>query len=280
MRLIDRLSDIAETCDALLCDAWGVIHDGVRVFPGAAEALTEFRRSRGPVVVVTNAPRLSAIIPPQLDRLGLPRSAYDAVVSSGDATRAAIERRLPQRAFKLGPAKDETLYSGLAIEFAPLDKAEFIICTGLVDDAREKPEDYAGLLAEAAARRLPMICANPDILVRWGGRLVYCAGALAEIYLRLGAEVIFGGKPHPPIYDLALQAVDRAAGRPIAPSRVLAVGDGAATDIAGANRIGLPALYIAHEGGVHEGDTDAQSIAQALDRAGAKADFAATRLAW
>lgn len=277
---IRRLSEIAERYDALLCDAWGVIHNGVTVFPGVEKALSKFRATRGPVVVLTNAPRPSEIIPPQLDRIGLARGAYDAVVTSGDATREAIRRLLPSEAFKLGPDKDEKLYEGLGVRFAPLEAADFIVCTGLVDDQRETPDDYAGLLARAAARRLPMICANPDVVVRWGERLVYCAGALAQSYERLGGEVIYGGKPHAPIYELAFRRLDEAAGRKIDRRRILAIGDGVATDIAGANRNGLDALFVAGEGGVHTGAADPASIEAAFAHAGVHAEFAATGLSW
>jgi HAD superfamily hydrolase (TIGR01459 family) len=279
-QFINGLSEIAPRYDALLCDAWGVIHDGVRVFPGVPEALTEFRRAHGPVLVLTNAPRPSSVIPAQLDRLGLPRSAYDGVVTSGDATRAAIESMLPRKAFKLGPEKDDGLYEGLLLRFAPIEQADFIICTGLFDDQRETPTAYRALLDGAAARGMPMICANPDIVVRWGGRLIYCAGALAAVYEELGATVIYGGKPHAPIYDVAMEALARCAGRAIGKSRTLAAGDGLKTDIAGANRQGIDALYIAGEGGVHDGGVDAGAIASALVKAGAHAAYAAKGLVW
>jgi HAD superfamily hydrolase (TIGR01459 family) len=279
-RFIKGLSAIAARYDALLCDAWGVIHNGVRVFAGVGEALTEFRNQRGPVIVLTNAPRPSHVIPAQLDRLGLPRSAYDSIVTSGDATRAAIEAFLPRPAYRLGPDKDDALFEGLKIDFAPLDRAGFIICTGLVDDARETPDDYATLLKAAAARGLPMVCANPDKVVRWGGRLIWCAGALAEIYEGLGAEVVYGGKPHAPIYALANRRIAEIAGRPIDPARILAVGDGVSTDILGANRAGCGVLFIAGEDGVHDGPADEASIARTLAGAGARADFIATGLVW
>lgn len=277
---ISGLSEIAHRYDALLCDAWGVIHNGVRVFPGVAEALSAFRQSQGPVLILTNAPRPSAVIPGQLDRLGLPREAYDGVVTSGDATRAAIEAMLPGAAFKLGPEKDDGLYDGLEVTFAPIETARFIICTGLFDDQRETPENYRPLLERAAARRLPMICANPDIVVNWGGRMIWCAGALAEIYERLGGDVIYGGKPHAPIYDVAMAAIARAAGRAIDKGRVLVIGDGLKTDIAGANAQGIDALYIAGEGGVHDGGAGEAAIAAALAKAGVRAAYAATELRW
>lgn len=277
---ISGLAEIADRYDALLCDAWGVIHNGVRVFPGVAEALSEFRSARGPVIVLTNAPRPSAIIPGQLDRLGLPRAAYDGVVTSGDATRAAIEAMLPRAAFKLGPEKDDGLYHGLDLSFVPLDDAGFIVCTGLFDDQRETPDDYRALLEDAAARGLPMICANPDVVVNWGGRMIWCAGALAEIYEGLGATVIYGGKPHAPIYDVAMAALRRAAGRPVAKAKTLVIGDGLKTDIAGANAQGIDALYIAGEGGVHGGGAGYAAISAFLGRAGAQAAYAAAGLTW
>jgi HAD superfamily hydrolase (TIGR01459 family) len=277
---IHQLAPFAANYDALLCDAWGVIHNGVELFAGASEALTKFRAERGPVIILTNAPRPSSIIPPQLDRLGLPRSAYDAVVTSGDATRAAIAERLPAAAYRIGPEKDDKLYEGIDIRFAPLRESEFIVCSGLVDDQRETPDDYRALLGEAAARGLPMICANPDVVVRWGGRLIYCAGALAEIYEALGGEVVYGGKPHAPIYDLALKSIAEAKGRPVPRDRVLAIGDGVATDIAGANAQGIDAIFVAGPHGVHEGEASAAAIAVSLGKAGARAIAVMERLAW
>jgi HAD superfamily hydrolase (TIGR01459 family) len=280
LQSVAGLSGIADDYDALLCDAWGVIHNGVDLFPGVEDAMTRFRARRGPVVILTNAPRPSSIIPPQLARIGLARHAWDRIVTSGDATRAAISRLADRPAFKLGPDKDEKLYEGLAIDFAPLDKAGFIVCTGLIDDEKETPDDYAALLAAGVSRKLPMICANPDVVVRWGGRLVYCAGALAAVYERLGGEVIYGGKPYTPIYDLALAAVEEVAGKVVERSRILAVGDGLQTDIAGANRNGFDALFIVGAEGIHDGGADARSVAAALAKAGVHARFSATRLQW
>ena len=278
--IINGLSQIADRFDAVLCDAWGVIHNGVSLFPGVEEALLNFRKTRGPAVILTNAPRPSAIIPAQLDRIGLSSEAYDAVVTSGDATRAAIEALSPGAAFRLGPDKDLSLYENLNVKFAPVESADFIVCTGLVDDSRETPADYAELLDIAFKRRMPMVCANPDIVVRWGDRLIYCAGALAEVYEAMGGEVIFGGKPHAPIYDLAFARLEVASGRTLDRRRVLAIGDGVKTDIAGANRNGFPALFIAAEGGVHDGANDEASINKALSRASVMAEFAATELKW
>lgn len=277
---IDGVQSIAEQYDALLCDAWGVIHNGVELFPGAADAMMRFRESGRAIVILTNAPRPSSIIPAQLDRLGLPRGAYDAVITSGDATRAEIERRLPAPAYRIGPEKDDPLFEGLDIEFAPLEKATFIICTGLQDDQREAPEDYQDVLARAVRRKLPMICANPDIVVNWGGRMIWCAGALAEIYAGLGGEVVYGGKPHAPIYRLARTAVADVLGAAPDKSRILAIGDGVKTDIAGANKEGVDAIFVAGDGGVHEGGADPETIRTRLDDAGVHVVAVTKALKW
>jgi len=277
---IEHLAPFASRYDALLCDAWGVIHDGVRVFDGAAEALLKFSRERGPVLVITNAPRPSHMIPPQLDRLGLPRAAYSAVVTSGDATRVEIAKRQGKAAFRIGPAKDDALFEGVPVEFADLDKASFIICTGLIDDQSEEPDDYRGLLKKAADRRLEMICANPDVVVRWGGRLAWCAGSLARIYEEFGGTVVYGGKPHAPIYSLAMEEIAELRGAPANRSRILAIGDGAATDIRGANLQGIDAVYVAGPGGVHHGASSADAVAAALKAAGASAIAVMEHLQW
>lgn len=276
--LITSLETIASDYDALLCDAWGVIHNGVALFDGAAEALIRFRETRGPVTILTNAPRPSSIIPGQLDRLGLPRGAWDAVVTSGDATRFEIERRLPQPATKIGPAKDDPLFEGLDMEFVAANDAAFMICTGLEDDQTETPEAYRPRLEAAAAQGLPMICANPDKVVRWGDRLIWCAGALAEIYESVGGKVIYGGKPHAPIYELALRRIGEVRGEPVAAPRVLAIGDGLQTDVLGANRQGIDVVYVAGDGGVHDGD--AGDVGELLASAGANAIAVMERMTW
>lgn len=286
LRLVTKLSiisgirEVAQNYDAMLCDAWGVVHDGVNLFPGAADAMIEFRNTRGPLIILTNAPRPSSIIPGQLDRLGLPRAAYDGVVTSGDATRAEIEARLPAPAYRIGPEKDDPLFEDMAIDFVSMDKAGFVICTGLADDQNDAPEDYRAVLSEAAARNLTMVCANPDIVVNWGGRIIWCAGAVAQIYEQLGGEVVYGGKPHAPIYRIGLAAIENAQGSAIDMSRVLAVGDGLATDIEGANRHAIDALLVAGAGGIHNGAADAASISARLDEANVHAIAAAESLTW
>ena len=276
------LSEIAGRYDALYCDAWGVIHDGRQLFPGVAEALVTFREARGPVIVLTNAPRLSDVIPAQLDALGLPRAAWDAVVTSGDATKAEVERRADTPFFRLGPAKDDGLFDAVKADFVPLEEAGAVLCTGLMDDLSETPDDYRALLSGAAARKLPMVCANPDKIVRFGDRVMYCAGALADLYEEMGGEVIMAGKPHAPIYRLAKEAAVAAGAAE--DHRALVIGDSARTDLAGANAQGLDALFIA--GGVsldearEDGRLDEGRVRRLLAQAGVEAKYAAEALVW
>jgi len=284
-RSLTGLAALAGRYDALLCDVWGVIHNGRESFAGPCEALARWRETVGPVVLISNAARPSAEVGVQLDGLGVPRAAWSALVTSGDVTRTLLAERAPGPAYSLGPERNATLYAGLGLDFAPLEAATFIACTGPVDDDVETPEDYRDLLTAAAARRLPMICANPDKVVQRGDRLIYCGGALAELYETLGGTAIMAGKPHPPIYAASLAKARELAGAPIPAGRVLAIGDGIATDIAGANAQGLDVLFVA--AGIHgveargpDGRLDMAAVERLLGAAGAHADYAIGDLAW
>lgn len=282
LRAIGGLSEIAQDYDALLCDAWGVIHNGRQLFPGVTEALTRFRAERGPVLVLTNAPRLSDVIPAQLDRLGLPRDAYDGVVTSGDATRQVIAQMSDKSFYRIGPEKDDTLFDAIELKMKPISEAEAIFCSGPNDDESETPEDYRGVLTEPAERGLPMVCANPDIVVKYGDKLIYCAGAIGQLYEELGGEVILGGKPHPPIYELARIRLDEIKGE--APKRVLVIGDGIDTDIRGANEQNYDVVFVADgifaEEARDGGALSAEKLARALDQRGVHAEYAMDSLAW
>jgi len=275
--VIDALAALQDHYDAVLCDIWGVIHDGGRVHRNAAAALAHFRRMGKSVVLVSNVPKPASSIYAQLDARGCPRDAYDAIVTSGDAIRTALAARAPGPVFAIGaPGYDDPLWEGLGLEEAPLAEAAFLAVAGLRDPDRETPETYAPLLAAARARNLDLYCANPDIIVRVGQRLVWCAGALARDYEAIGGRVVMAGKPHPPVYALAYQELARIAGADLPKQRILAVGDGPATDLAGANREGLDALYIG--GGVTTETLRAgftpEAVAVALAQAGVFARYA------
>lgn len=276
LTMIDGLGQIADRYDAALVDIWGVIHNGRDAFPEAVQALERFRAERGPVVLISNSPRPGSAIPAQFAEVGVPASVYDAIVTSGDATIAELARRAPGPAFKLGPARDDRLYEPLDLQFTDLEHAKFISCTGLFEDDHETPEDYRELLGEAKALGLPMVCANPDKQVRRGDQLIYCGGALAELYEKLGGEVVYAGKPHAPIYRLAEAWLAELLGYTPEKSRVLAIGDNILTDLLGAQRQGYDALFVAD--GMNSGN--AEQVGQLLEKYGITAKYALARLNW
>jgi HAD superfamily hydrolase (TIGR01459 family) len=277
-RAISALAEIAGAYDAVFCDVWGVLHDGRAAFPEAVSALQAYRREGGAVILVTNVPKPRGPIPAQLDRLGVPRDCWDAIVTSGDAIRMELAARAPGPMFKIGPAEfDRTLWEGLGLVEAGLSDAAFIGVSGLNEEPGwREPGDYAELLAAARARDLEMLCANPDIVVRVGSQLVWCAGALARDYEAIGGRVVMAGKPHAPIYRLARQEAERLLDRPV--RSPLAIGDGIVTDVLGANREALDCLFIA--AGIHgdalttDGALDAEKVERALFADGASAHFA------
>ena len=281
---ITGLSAVADRYDVLLSDVWGVIHNGRESFAAACAALIRWRAERGPVVLISNAPRPSSAVHSQLDQLGVPREAWSAFISSGDATRILLGGRAPGPAWAIGPEKDASLYEGLDLAFAGPEDAAFISCTGPYDDDVEGPDDYEDRFKVALARKLPMICANPDIVVQKGDRLIYCGGALAQRYEEMGGEVIMAGKPHAPIYDLCLTEAQMLLGRPLDRARVLCIGDAVATDAKGANDQGLDVLFVAS--GIHGAETigpdgvDAAAVETLLAKDGARATYAIADLAW
>lgn len=242
------LAEIADQYDAILCDVWGVIHNGRSAFHPACDALAAFRKTGKPVVLITNAPvrapRVERLFPP----LGVRRDAYNLITSSGDATRTEIEKRAPGRAWCLTSEgdyeSDASLFEGISLEFTGPDQADFIVAIGLRDQFEDDPEDYREEMKPALERGLTMVCANPDIQVRVGNRLGWCAGAIARIYEEEGGKVIYPGKPHDAIYDLAESHLERLTGKSILRQKLLAIGDGPATDIKGASQRGIDSLYV------------------------------------
>jgi HAD superfamily hydrolase (TIGR01459 family) len=243
--ILRSVAELGSTCDAWIVDIWGVMHNGARAFAAAGEACAKFRAAGGTVVLLSNAPRPFAAVVGQMVRLGVDPAAYDSGVTSGDATRGLVEAWAGRSILHIGPERDLGLFEGLDVKLTPAEHADAVVCSGLYDDTAETPADYAALLGRLAARRLPMICANPDLVVERGDRLVYCAGSLAASYAQLGGEVIYAGKPHLPIYQRTFAEIERLRGRPVAKDRILAIGDGLDTDLAGAHAAGLRSLFIA-----------------------------------
>jgi len=247
---IQRFEPLARDYDVVLCDVWGVVHNGLAAFPAACDALMRFRAEGGTAMLITNAPRSGEAVARILDRLKVPRQAYDAITSSGDVTRGIVKTRLAESVFHLGPERDLSIFAGLDVKFAPPEAADYVVCSGLFDDTIETPEDYRELLQALRARSRFMVCANPDIVVERGDTLVYCAGALADAYAELGGDVLYCGKPHPPIYELALAtAAGLRNAKTLSNQRVLAIGDSVRTDLKGAAALGLDCMFITS--GVH-----------------------------
>lgn len=270
-QMIDRFDSLAERYSVILCDVWGVVHNGVSAFGEATEALRRIRGQGKAVVLITNAPRPHESVEEQLRRLDVPDDAWDAVVTSGDVTRKLV-REAPRRIFHIGPERDMILYDGVDVELVEEFEAGAVVCTGLYDDETETPEDYAELLQRLRARDLSFICANPDIVVERGDRLIFCAGALARDYGLLGGRTLIAGKPHRPIYDAALAAAGRALGRDVEAGEALAIGDGVLTDVKGADAAGIDVLFVTE--GIHHteyaenGRPDPERLAAFLEKHG------------
>jgi HAD superfamily hydrolase (TIGR01459 family) len=249
LRFVERLRDLVDGVEVVLSDIWGVVHNGLEAFPEACEALHTYRQRGGTVILITNAPRPADSVQRQLRKLGVADETYDAIVSSGDLTRHFVADHPGKKMFWLGPERDNSIYRGLEAEIGPLEQADYIVCTGLFDDETETPEDYRAMMLQARERKLPLICANPDIVVERGDRLIYCAGAIAELYRELGGEVVFYGKPHRPIYERAMALAAERRGHPAPLDRVLAIGDSVRTDLTGALGFGIDCLFVTR--GIH-----------------------------
>ncbi|ESQ87719.1 hydrolase [Asticcacaulis sp. AC460] len=249
--LLNGLADVAGDYDAIFCDIWGVIHNGRQHFPPAYEALRRFKAERGPVILISNSPRPQADLINQLASLGIYEDGFSDVISSGDATREYLRQFAPQGpCWRIGPMRDDVLYQGIEIDLSGKpETATFISCSGPFDDENDTLDQYQHAFTIAAQRKIVMICANPDKVVQRGDKIIMCAGSLADLYASLGGPVIMAGKPYPPIYDLCYLSLERLAGKSIAKSKILAIGDGLPTDVLGANAQGLDLVFIA--AGIH-----------------------------
>ncbi|QIJ74319.1 TIGR01459 family HAD-type hydrolase [Methylobacterium sp. NI91] len=281
---------VAERYDLILCDVWGVLHDGTRGHVAASEALIRFRELPGPrprrVILVSNAPRPWQGVQKILDGYGVPREAYDAILTSGDLTRRLIAEHPGERVYHLGPERDAPVFDGLDLTLVSADDAQRIVCTGLFDDYTETAEDYREALAEFRQRNVPMICANPDLVVERDKKLIPCAGLIAQAYEAIGGSVVYAGKPYRPVYETALAMAGELDRRP-APevSRTVAVGDAIRTDIAGAAGYGIPSILVAR--GIHAEELGVTAehhslgdIAEWLGRQPVRPDAVIERLVW
>ena len=249
VKITPCFSTIVEAYDFIICDIWGVLHNGIAAFSSANEALKLSRKSRKTVILLSNAPRPNPDIAVQLNALGISPDAYDAIVTSGDITQDLLRQRVGQSVYLLGPERDLPVLDSIGIQSVPLQKADYVLCTGLFNDEAETPDDYKTLLNEMIEARLPMLCANPDLVVERGKTLIYCAGALAEAYIKLGGNVQFIGKPFKIAYDYTFQAYFKLHQKMPDKAKTIAIGDAIRTDVKGACQYGISSLFLA--AGIH-----------------------------
>ena len=290
--VIEHFSEISDDYDALFCDLWGCVHNGIRPFPGAVSALRRYRENGGRVILLTNAPRPRSAVRNMLSRIGLPDECWDDIVTSGDAAQAGlVAGMIGRKVYHLGPKKDAGFFTDMAkdlvheveIELVPLSEAEGIACTGLFDDENETPEDYRATILYGVNKGLPLLCANPDIVVDYGDKRLFCAGALAEAYTEAGGEAIYFGKPHAPIYDLSRKRLTAITGAAVDNGRILCIGDGVRTDVLGALNESMDCLFIsgglaAAETGSHNGQPDPHLLEEFLAAHQVSSRYAMARL--
>lgn len=286
MKSITGLQYIASNYDAILCDVWGVIHNGRAAFEPACEALVNFRRAGGHVVLITNAPVPSQQVLDYMKPLNIPAGAFDGCVSSGDATRAVLAQNTGKVLWTLGNDSDwehdRYLYEGIDVKRSNSPKdADIGLLIGMRDMRADHPEDYRDELAEIAGTGLKLVCANPDIQVRIGDELHWCAGALAQIYEQEGGPVIYPGKPHAAIYDLAFEKIEALRARPDK-TRILAIGDSPKTDIRGASTQGVDSLYVGTGLAQHSADAEKfeTEVRALLAENNVEATYVQPRLRW
>lgn len=262
------MASLAGRYDGAILDLWGVLHDGERPIPGTIDCLAELRSAGWRLILLSNAPRRAAPVVAQVAEIGIPRDAYDGLVTSGDLTRAALADRgdawhvaLGPRFYHLGPERDWGLLDGLPYERTDAHQdCDFILNTGLFDDEAETAETYSGFLGEALAAGVPMICANPDREILRGERRIPCAGAVAQAYEAMGGPVRYHGKPDRGAYDACfalMPGVDE--------KRIVAVGDAMVTDIAGAAAAGIHSVFVLS--GIDGGGFGADDLGQLPDPA-------------
>jgi HAD superfamily hydrolase (TIGR01459 family) len=282
--LTAHFATLAARYDVLLCDVWGVVHNGVAATAESCAALVKFRSQGGTVVLITNAPRPGDFVQTFIDALKVPREAYDAIVSSGDVTRTLVAEHAGERVFHIGPERDLPIFEGLNVELAPIERADFTVCSGLYDDTRETPQDYVKLIDDMRERKLAMICANPDVVVERGEHLVYCAGAIADLYAHSGGDVVYAGKPYRPIYEQAIARAQALRGRAVDHARVMAIGDSVRTDLKGAAAFNIDSLFVT--AGIHAQELggrnglDPAALRDILTAAGVSPTAVMRRLEW
>lgn len=242
---IEKIDEIIDRYDAVICDIWGVLHNGVTLYQDAIAALRRIRAKGKFVVLLTNAPKRSDIIQERFKKMGASDTFWDATLTSGDAISTYLaENCQDKKIFHWGDDTDKGIYQDYDYQLVPLDQAEIILCTGPIDSLTEVSAKEVEMLTKAADRKLPFICANPDKSVKVGDQFQLCAGALADIYLQLGMNVEYFGKPYPIVYHYCLSIFEQLSGQPVHQNQILAIGDGLNTDVKGAQNANIDCLMI------------------------------------
>jgi HAD superfamily hydrolase (TIGR01459 family) len=284
LAIIDGLRVLAGEFDVVLCDVWGVLHNGVSAYREASDALRRARSGGATVVLISNAPRPHTVVEKHLASLGVARDGWDELVTSGDLTREVVASRPGVPLYHMGPERDFRLFDGLDAPRVAANSAQYLLCSGPIPEDVPSAEPFRAMFSEFVGRGLEFVCANPDLVVEKGDRLLLCAGSLAALYESLGGSVLYAGKPHRPIYDMALSKTARRRGRAVDPARVLAIGDAPRTDIAGAQSIGARTLLVAK--GIHAnelmplGVIDGGAVERMFAAASARPDAVIDRLRW
>ena len=250
--IIKNLNSISQKYNVILCDLWGCLHDGRKKFPDALSAIKKSKYHGAKIILLTNSPRTNRFVKKQISDIGILEDSYDDIITSGDASLSVVEKKfLGNKIFHIGPKRDMSFFSELKnhkeIERVNLNCATGIVCTGLFDEINENPNDYIEILNFSFKNKLKFLCVNPDIKVNFGDKKLWCAGSLAQLYLKIGGDVIFCGKPHQKIYNLAIKRISKKYN--LNKKKILCIGDGLNTDIMGGINQGYDTLFVCS--GIH-----------------------------
>ena len=267
MKKLKHLSEIYNNYDTFIIDLWGVMHNGIRMNPGALEVIENLYNNKKRIVFLSNAPRPSENVRVFLRKLNMNEKFLNNIITSGEAAIKSLKtKKFGNKFFHLGPQRDTSLFKGLEKDKTELDNCDFILCTGLFDEHKDL-NFYFKLFKDNIKKKL--VCTNPDLIVHKGTKSEYCAGKIAEIFDSLGGEVIYFGKPHDEVYNLILKKDEKN----------LVIGDNLRTDIKGANNLKLDSLFITN--GVHRSEIEDESnLIELLDNYKVKTQFFQKELYW
>ena len=276
LKEVNNFSEISNQYNALICDIWGVIHNGQELFPGISECLLNFKKLNNVVILLSNAPRPSSYVSSVLDKLGFKDECYDGIITSGDLTKKSLDEKIfGENCYHIGPERDLNIFEGTNVNRVDFNNSDFIFVTGLFNDEIEDENDYLDLLNSAREREMTLVCANPDLLVQRGNKLIPCAGLISKTYEEMGGKVVNIGKPFSPIFKEAIEMVKKNSR--FDEHKILVVGDGLETDIKGANSIGLDSILVL--GGLFSNNSK-DKILESIENKGIYPNFFINEFSW